>query len=180
MSTITKKTVDKDSNEGGADDQSMMRAAVKSAIDEYIAKVVPGQTHEPPPELLRLLREAVAVIPRNDPREQARLLLLAGLVHDYARDVDGAEQCYAEAERLHPDILRHGVLADVRRMTVRARGRSAILVASKPEPIPATRTLPAKTARRLTDADPGPSRHGEASCVPSTAGASGRRWRRSR
>lgn len=108
------------------DDPTTMQARLQDAIAEFFANMRAGGPMDPSTELLRLLREAPAVIGREDRRRRAQLWLLTGLVHEFGRDVDGADRCYAEAGAARPNILKHGVLADLCAMAIRQRGRSGL------------------------------------------------------
>lgn len=100
--------------------------ALNRLIDEAIARLMNEfPVAVPPPELLALLREAPAVIAPDDLRRRATLLMSAGLVHDMAHDVDGADWCYAEAARYQPSIIKRGYLADVRKGMLRERRQAA-------------------------------------------------------
>ncbi|MGK4008412.1 hypothetical protein WMF31_37720 [Sorangium sp. So ce1036] len=131
-------------------DAASVRAVVQRAVHEFFANIWRGGPFEPPHDLRRLLVDGAAVLSRDEPLEQARLLLITGLVHDFARDVAGADQCYADAARLDPAILRRGVLAEIRKTALRGRGRNAVLMSSSPQPCRsrATNEGGAPTSRR--------------------------------
>ena len=110
-------------------DQASMQIAVRLALSQFLTNVRLGGPAEPSPELLHLLRDAPAVIGRGDPHRRANLSLLAGLIHEFAHDVDGADYCYAEAGAAEPRILEQCVLANIREKSLRRRGRGAVVVA---------------------------------------------------
>jgi len=106
-------------------DPSAMLTALRGAGDQYLAGLWRDGPTSPSPEFLRLLREAPAILAADDPRRRAKMLLVAGLFHDRAHDVDGADACYAEAAAASPNVLKRGILADVYKMIIRKRNRSA-------------------------------------------------------
>jgi hypothetical protein len=133
-------------------DSASMQIAVQLALGQFLTNVRLGGPAEPSPELLHLLRNAPAVLGRGHPHRRAELSLLAGLIHEFAHDIDGADHCYAEAGAADPSILKHGVLADIREKSIRRRGRSAVVVAADVKRGTAGRTTRAARPRSRSSA----------------------------
>lgn len=135
-------------------DPALMQASVLRALDEFFMRVRMGGPAQPSPELLHLLREAAAVIAHDDPRWRAKLSLLAGLIHEFSRDVGGAEACYAEAGAANPSILKHGVLANIRTMGIRRREKKTMATSGPAEELSTGRTALAPRPRSRRPREP--------------------------